>query len=192
MKYLTVVIQLPDDAVAASKVTKALPMFGDFHGGTVTAAYAGDAISENELFEERCGASTAAEIRRKVTHSQVNAGTDRVLMLLPPEVNGALIPLQTKVGEEPMLKSSASQYKQMIVARRENGEVEAAGWDCVATRKDAKEWLDRDLAIEIVTAAQVEAIEDDAHVFSTNSPVSLVLSYEQALSALSDSAIPLH
>lgn len=52
-RYLTVVIELPDDADAARAVTQALPLFGGFHGGVVTAAYAGDAISENEVFE-RC------------------------------------------------------------------------------------------------------------------------------------------
>jgi hypothetical protein len=83
-------------------------------------------------------------------------------------------------------------YDQMIVARRTNGEVEAAGWDCAGTRSDAREWLARGLALELVTANQVEAIADPVHVFSTNSPVGTVLSHDQALVLLSDTSVQLH
>lgn len=38
----------------AKAVAQALLLFGNFHAGVVTAAYAGDAISENEGYE-RCG-----------------------------------------------------------------------------------------------------------------------------------------
>lgn len=84
------------------------------------------------------------------------------------------------------------KYGQMIVARFASGEVVAAGWDCAGTRKDARKWLGRGLTLELVTADQVEAIADPAHVFSTNSPVGVVLSNEQALAALSDLVIQLH
>lgn len=79
----------------------------------------------------------------------------------------------------------------MIVARCASGEVMAAGWDRAETRQDARKWLGRGLTLELVTAAQVEAIADPAHVFSTNSSIGVVLSYEQALATLSDSAINL-
>lgn len=77
-------------------------------------------------------------------------------------------------------------YEQMIVARRENGTVEAAGWDCVETRLDAKEWLERGLVLEFVTAAQVEAMNEEADVFSTIAPIGTVLSHEQALHVVAD------
>lgn len=85
--------------------------------------------------------------------------------------------------------SSCRDYKQMIVGRCTSGEVMAAGWDLAETRQDARKWLARGLTLELVTAAQVKAITDPMHVFSTNSPIGVVLSYEQALAALSDSAI---
>ena len=44
-RYFTAVIELPDDPAAAKGVMQALPLFGVFNGGTVTAVYAGDAIS---------------------------------------------------------------------------------------------------------------------------------------------------
>lgn len=86
----------------------------------------------------------------------------------------------------------AQGFDQMIVARRANGEVEAAGWDCAGTREDAREWLGRGLTLELVPADQVEAIPDPAHVFSTFEPIGVVLSQEQAAMMLSDSPIHLH
>lgn len=65
-RYLTVVIELPD-GVAAQAVTKALPLFGDFHGGKVTASYAGDAISENEVFERCADPMLIKAVRDEVT-----------------------------------------------------------------------------------------------------------------------------
>lgn len=79
-----------------------------------------------------------------------------------------------------------SGYGRMIVARRDTGEVEAAGWDCAATREDACDWLDRGLTLEFVTRAQVDLLtaENPHHVFATTSPVGDVLSRQQALIAL--------
>jgi hypothetical protein len=64
-KYLTVVVELPSDNEAAQAVTKALPLFQNLHGGTITAIYAGDAITENELFEQRCSPAVLDEVRRE-------------------------------------------------------------------------------------------------------------------------------
>lgn len=66
MRYLTAVIELPEDAEAARGVMLALPMFGDFHGGIVTAVYAGDAISENEIFERNADPRLVQSVRAEV------------------------------------------------------------------------------------------------------------------------------
>lgn len=63
-QYMTVVIELPDDPTQRKGVTAALPLFEDFHGGRVTAIYAGDAITETELFEKETDVATAARVRR--------------------------------------------------------------------------------------------------------------------------------
>lgn len=82
--------------------------------------------------------------------------------------------------------SAASGFGRMIVARRENGEVEAAGWDCAETRADAKEWLDRGLTLEFVDAAHVKRLGEvnPTHVFATRSPAGEVLTRAQAAQAL--------
>lgn len=65
-RYFTAVIELPDDAAATNVVLKALPLFGDFYGGTVTAVYAGDAISENEIFERNSDPRLVKAVRDEV------------------------------------------------------------------------------------------------------------------------------
>lgn len=65
-RFLTAVIELPDDAAAAKAVLQALPLFGDFNGGTVTAVYAGDAISENEIFERNADPLLVKAVRDEV------------------------------------------------------------------------------------------------------------------------------
>lgn len=64
-KYVSVVIELPEDAEARSTVLNSLPLFGEFHGGRITAVYAGDAITENELFEQHVGPEIVREVRAK-------------------------------------------------------------------------------------------------------------------------------
>lgn len=71
-------------------------------------------------------------------------------------------------------------YEQMIVARRTDGTVEAAGWDCAATRADASEWLERGLSLELVPADVIEALPGNGHIFSTTSAVGVTLSHAQA------------
>ena len=71
-------------------------------------------------------------------------------------------------------------YEQMIVARRADGTVEAAGWDCDATRVDAAEWLERGLSLELVAADRIESLPDEADIFSTTAAIGVVLSYAQA------------
>lgn len=75
-------------------------------------------------------------------------------------------------------------YGRMIVARRQDGEVEAAGWDCTETRKDARGWLRRGLTLEFVSRDRVIAIADSTHIFATKAPVGEVLTHQQALNAL--------
>jgi len=62
-RYMTAVIELPDDEKSAREAIHALPLFGDFHGGTVTAIYAGDAISENEIFERNADPRLVKAVR---------------------------------------------------------------------------------------------------------------------------------
>ena len=77
-------------------------------------------------------------------------------------------------------------YGRMIVGRTADGTVEAAGWDCAETRKDARDWLNRGLTLEFVTEDRVQELAkaDPMHVFSTTAPVGDVMTREQALSAL--------
>lgn len=49
--YLTVVLELPTDTSARQSVLNALPLFGQFQSARITAMYAGDAVTENELME---------------------------------------------------------------------------------------------------------------------------------------------
>lgn len=86
----------------------------------------------------------------------------------------------------PAPKKGADGYARMIVARRPDGEVEAAGWDCAETRSDAKGWLDRGLALELVDAEFVERLGEvnSAHVFATRTPAGDVLTKAQAAQAL--------
>lgn len=65
-RYMTAVIELPEDKEAAKAVVHALPLFGSFHGGTVTAVYAGDAISENEIFERNADPRLVQAVRAEV------------------------------------------------------------------------------------------------------------------------------
>lgn len=69
-RYMTAVIELPEDQTDAKAVMAALPLFGTFRGGTITAVYAGDAISENEIFE-----ASADPILIKAVRDQVAART---------------------------------------------------------------------------------------------------------------------
>lgn len=82
--------------------------------------------------------------------------------------------------------ATQSKFGRMIVGRRENGEVEAAGWDVAETRHDAKEWLSRGLSLEFVSCEQVERLAalNPIHVFATVTPAGEVLSQAQAVAAL--------
>lgn len=87
--------------------------------------------------------------------------------------------------------SSASDAQQrpgrMIVGRRQDGTVEAAGWDYPEVRRDAREdWLERGLILEFVTAEQVAILAaiSPGHVFDTTVPVGDVLTSNQARSVL--------
>lgn len=51
-RYVTVVLELPPSPIAKKAVLDALPLFGQFKDARVTAMYAGDAITENELLEQ--------------------------------------------------------------------------------------------------------------------------------------------
>jgi hypothetical protein len=75
------------------------------------------------------------------------------------------------------------KFGRMIVGRSSSGAVEAAGWDCAVTRKDAREWLERGLVLEFVTGDQLDAL-DVGDVFSTTAPIGEVLTRQQATSAL--------
>lgn len=65
-QYITAVIDLPDDPVTKKAVTGALGLFNDFHGGKVTALYAGDAISENEIYERNADPHLIKSVRDEV------------------------------------------------------------------------------------------------------------------------------
>lgn len=72
---------------------------------------------------------------------------------------------------------------RMIVGRRGDGTVEAAGWDYMETRRDACGWLDRGLSLELLSARQVAVLAaiSPGHIFDTKIPVGDVLTNEQAL-----------
>lgn len=70
-KYMTVVIELPNDVAAANVVAEALPLFGNFHGGVVTAVYAGDAITASEIYES-CANRSVVKIVREL--ERIKAG----------------------------------------------------------------------------------------------------------------------
>lgn len=65
-RYLTVVIELPADPAKAKDVLAEIPLFENFHGGYVTAMYAGDAISENEVFEANADPMLIKTVRDQV------------------------------------------------------------------------------------------------------------------------------
>lgn len=67
MQMMTVVISFPDAATAAKAAREAVPFGGEFHGGEVTAIYAGDAISENEIFEQNANPELIKAVREKVS-----------------------------------------------------------------------------------------------------------------------------
>lgn len=62
-EYLTVVIQLSDDPERRNKITSALPLSGNFHGGRITAMSLEDEITVNELSEDMLGCDDVDEAR---------------------------------------------------------------------------------------------------------------------------------
>lgn len=75
-RFLTVVIQLPEDPASRRAIAEDLQLFRDYKGGKVTAVYAGDAISENEQMEALIPCSATHAIRE-----QVNAGSPPMMTL---------------------------------------------------------------------------------------------------------------
>lgn len=63
---ITVVIELPEDPDARNAIKNALPLFENFHGGQVTAMYAGDAISENEIYKRNADPTLIKAVRDQV------------------------------------------------------------------------------------------------------------------------------
>jgi hypothetical protein len=72
--YLTVVIQLPDEPEQRKTVTAALPLFGNFHGGRITAMSLEDEITVNELLEQKLDSDDVEEAREKA--KQIAAGAE--------------------------------------------------------------------------------------------------------------------
>ena len=64
--YITAVFELPENKEQAGAVCRALTLGNDFLGSTVTAAYAGDAISENEIFERNAAPRLVKAVRDEV------------------------------------------------------------------------------------------------------------------------------
>jgi len=65
-QYFTAVIELPSDPPSSNSIMKVLSLFNDFNGGRVTAVYAGDAITENEVFERHADAGLLRTVRSEV------------------------------------------------------------------------------------------------------------------------------
>lgn len=72
-RFLTVVIQLPDDQQQRVTIVQSLPLFGPYHGGEITGMYAGDAISENEILEGYISAREVKSIRLAVNDTTKQA-----------------------------------------------------------------------------------------------------------------------
>ena len=66
MQYMTVVIKFPDVDTASKVARETLPYGGQFQGGEITAVYAGDAISENEVFEQNSDPKLIQIVRDQV------------------------------------------------------------------------------------------------------------------------------
>lgn len=64
-RFLTVVIRLPDDPRARDAVVCDFRLFEKYKGADVTALYAGDAITENELLEQHVPRSEVRLIREQ-------------------------------------------------------------------------------------------------------------------------------
>lgn len=106
-----------------------------------------------------------------------------VVVEVPRDVARRLIFEQLVLEKAPDVNAS-ERPGRMIVGRRPDGVVEAAGWDYSGTRRDAREdWLERGLTLEFLTADEVAILAAiyPNHVFDTISPVGEVLSHGQAL-----------
>ena len=64
-KFLTVVIQLPDDINQCNAITEQFKVSDEFLGGTVTAISLEDEITVNELLEEQLDSDLVAATRKK-------------------------------------------------------------------------------------------------------------------------------
>ena len=65
-RYMTAVIELPEDEEAALVVYRAMALGNNVYGGSAVAAYAGDAISENEIFERNADPRLVKAVRDEV------------------------------------------------------------------------------------------------------------------------------
>lgn len=66
-RYVTVVLELPASPAATKAVLDALPLFGKFKEARVSAMYAGDAITENELLEQHVRPTEVRLIREQAS-----------------------------------------------------------------------------------------------------------------------------
>lgn len=66
-KYITVAVRLPDDHAGRRAVVEALSLGAAvIGGGRVTAVYAGDAITENEIYERHADPVLSRAVREEV------------------------------------------------------------------------------------------------------------------------------
>jgi hypothetical protein len=72
-RYLTVVIRLPEDSAQRKAITKEFSLFGKFKHGEVSAVYAGDAITENEILETYVGPAERLVIQAKINQQSGTA-----------------------------------------------------------------------------------------------------------------------
>lgn len=161
MNYATVVIRMPDEANARKQIQEGLRLLEPFR----TAMSTEDEMSILKLIEqhEDFPAYIAQEAREQV--AQLHAAYEET----QPVPDATLI--------------QPPYTERMIVARRKDGTVEAAGWEDPRTRFDAIGWLDRDLTLEYVSAPMVQELltKHQGGVFDTTAPVGEVLEYERAL-----------
>lgn len=64
-KCITVVLAVPEDEAGARALCEAFALYGKVHGGTVTALYAGDAITETELMGRELPKEAVKRIREQ-------------------------------------------------------------------------------------------------------------------------------
>lgn len=164
--YATFVIRMPDDAEAKKQAQNGLRLLEPFRTAMSTEDEMSilECIEQHEDFPEYIAEEARATVARLHARAETTPITDA----------------KRGRADAPLIQPPYSE--RMIVARRKDGTVEAAGWEGARTRLEAVGWLDRDLTLEYVPARMVRELltKHRGGVFDTTAPVGDVLDYERA------------